>query len=151
MSEVVFPLLDLSDLAKTPSGKLPSKADFLCLLWGSVVGNFVGTNRAMSDSGILWRRSSSRYNLRSLSEAKTNTANTSVADLSSSGSLTFLLYHEMHGWIFQDGSFRRKFVTMSPWSIVGGCHLQTDTSSSDCNFLPLGTDFIGCNANSFSC
>ena len=29
-------------LAKTPSGKLASKADFLCLLWGSVGGNFVG-------------------------------------------------------------------------------------------------------------
>ena len=42
MPEVVFPLLDLSALAKTPSGKLPSKADFLCLLWGSVGGNFVG-------------------------------------------------------------------------------------------------------------
>ena len=42
MSEVVVPLLDLPALAKTPSGKLPSKADFLCLLWGSVGGNFVG-------------------------------------------------------------------------------------------------------------
>ena len=42
MSEVVVPLLDLPALGKTPSGKLPSKADFLCLLWGSVGGNFVG-------------------------------------------------------------------------------------------------------------
>jgi len=41
MSEVVVPLLDLP-LGKTPPGKLPSKADFLCLLWGSVGGNFVG-------------------------------------------------------------------------------------------------------------
>ena len=42
MSEVVVPLLDLPALGKTPPGKLPSKADFLCLLWGSVGGNFVG-------------------------------------------------------------------------------------------------------------
>ena len=41
-SEVVVPLLDLPALGKTPPGKLPSKADFLCLLWGSVGGNFVG-------------------------------------------------------------------------------------------------------------
>ena len=27
---------------KTPAGKLPSKADFLCLLYGSVDGNFIG-------------------------------------------------------------------------------------------------------------
>ena len=42
MSEVVVLLLDLPALGKTPFGKLPSKADFLCLLWGSVGGNFVG-------------------------------------------------------------------------------------------------------------
>ena len=42
MSEAVVPLLDLPALGKTPPGKLPSKADFLCLLWGSVGGNFVG-------------------------------------------------------------------------------------------------------------
>ena len=42
MSQVVVPLLDLPALGKTPPGKLPSKADFLCLLWGSVGGNFVG-------------------------------------------------------------------------------------------------------------
>ena len=38
MSEVVVPLLDLPALVKAPSGQLPSKADFLCLLWGSVGG-----------------------------------------------------------------------------------------------------------------
>ena len=42
MSEVVVPLLDLPALFKTPPGQLPSKADFLCLLWGFVGGNFVG-------------------------------------------------------------------------------------------------------------
>ena len=42
MSQVVVPLLALPALGKTPPGKLPSKADFLCLLWGSVGGNFVG-------------------------------------------------------------------------------------------------------------
>ena len=38
MSEVVVPLLDLPALVKAPSGQLPSKADFLCVLWGSVGG-----------------------------------------------------------------------------------------------------------------
>ena len=42
MSEVIVPLLDLPALVKAPLGQLPSKADFLRLLWGSVGGNFVG-------------------------------------------------------------------------------------------------------------
>ena len=44
MSEVVVPLLDLPALGKTPPGKLPSKADFLCVLWGSV-GESIGKNQ----------------------------------------------------------------------------------------------------------
>ena len=42
MSEIVVPLLELPGTKKAPAGKLPSKADFLCLLYGSVGGNFVG-------------------------------------------------------------------------------------------------------------
>ena len=42
MSEVIVPLLELPGIRKTPPEKLLSKADFLCLLYGSVDGNFSG-------------------------------------------------------------------------------------------------------------
>ena len=42
MSEILVPLLELPVTKKAPAGKLPSKADFLCLLYGSVEGNFEG-------------------------------------------------------------------------------------------------------------
>ena len=42
MSEVLVPLLEEPGVKKAPAGRLPSKADFLCLLWGAVGGNFVG-------------------------------------------------------------------------------------------------------------
>ena len=42
MSEIVVPLLELPGIKKAPAGKLPSKADFLCLLYGSIGDNFVG-------------------------------------------------------------------------------------------------------------
>ena len=42
MSDTLVPLLELPCVKKTSSGKLPSKADFLCLLYGCVGGNFVG-------------------------------------------------------------------------------------------------------------
>ena len=63
MSEVLVPLLDLPALGKTPSGKLPSKADFLscygallvAILWGfkvrftscgaRAVGESIGKNQ----------------------------------------------------------------------------------------------------------
>ena len=38
MSEVIVLLLELHGIKKTPPGKLASKADFLCLLYGSVDG-----------------------------------------------------------------------------------------------------------------
>ena len=44
MSETLVPLLELPSTKKTPPVRLPSKADFLCLLYGCVggTGNFVG-------------------------------------------------------------------------------------------------------------
>ena len=42
MAEVIVPLLELPVIEKTPPGKLLSKADFLCLLYGHVNGNFIG-------------------------------------------------------------------------------------------------------------
>ena len=39
---VIVPLLDLPALEKTPRGALASKSDFLRLLWGFVIGDFVG-------------------------------------------------------------------------------------------------------------
>ena len=42
MSEILVPLLELPVTKKAPAGKLPSKADFLCLLYGSIEGNFEG-------------------------------------------------------------------------------------------------------------
>ena len=51
MSPVILPLLDLPALDRTPEGKLPSKSDFLRLLWGYVDGNFVGF-RGMNNSTL---------------------------------------------------------------------------------------------------